>query len=232
MEVRKTTLYLICIPLTILLFLEAGVLWIVIKSTWTDYSIKLDNFKWTIIGIIAFMIIRYLIIKLHWPFSKGTGKANLELLETDIHERIHQFVALCLGRRLSSIHVEQHSGVVYSSGSEVSHLLVALAPYCMPMITLIFVIARVMIKLEWLWFYDMVIGFSIGFHGVCIYKDTKKSQPDINQYPLHFSYLYIATFLLLNITIILVSIGKGLNIVETIKYLFCNYWDILRNLLL
>ena len=173
--------------------------------------------------MLIFLVIRYLIIKLHWPFSKGTGKANLEAMETFAHERTHQIVALFLGRRLHSFHSEQHSGMIYTSGSEHTHLFVALAPYCLPRITLVYIIARVMIKPEWIWVYDMIIGLSLGFHGVCIYKQTRKKQTDINQFPLHFSYLYIATFLLLNITIILVCIGKDYNILETLNYIIDNW---------
>lgn len=228
MAFRKSSLFLFCVPLAILMLLIIATLWNLIKELYVDNNTQLLNYQWTVLGIALFMAIRYLIIKLHWPFRRGTGKANLELLETDTHERIHQFVALCLGRRLSSIHVEQYSGVVYSSGGEVSHLLVSLAPYCMPVITLIFVFARVMIKPEWMWLYDNMIGLSIGFHGVCIYKQMRRNQSDINQYPLFFSYFYIITFLLFNITIILVSIGKDKHIVDTLLYIVHSFWEIIN----
>ncbi len=223
MEFRKSTLLIICILLAILLLLETGTLWHIVKGTWTDHTTKLDNYKWTALGVILFMAIRYMIIKLHWPFRKGTGKTNLEAMETFMHEFTHQIVALFLGRRLHSFHAEQYSGMVYTSGNENTHLPVALAPYCLPWQTLIFVVARVMIKPEWIWLYDMIIGLSIGFHGVCVYKQTRNNQTDINQFPLYFSYLYIATFLVLNITIILVCIGINDDIVETFRYIINNW---------
>lgn len=219
MAFRKSTLIVFCIPLATLFILELGFLWFAIEKIWSNPSAKLDNYKWLALGVLFFMVIRHLIIKLHWPFRKGTGKANLETMETHIHEGAHQLVALFLGRRLHSFYVEQHSGMVCTSGSEYTHLPVALAPYCLPWLTLIFVVARVMIKPECIWLYDMIIGLSIGFHGVCIYKQARNNQTDINQFPLYFSYLYIATFLVFNITIILVCIGINDDILETFRYI-------------
>ena len=225
MAFRKTTLLLACVPLAILLLLETGVLWRIFNKIWADVN-YLGQYKWVALGVVVFMLVRYLIIKLHWPFRKGTGKANLETLETFLHEGTHQVVALFLGRRLHSFYVEQHSGVVYTSGSEHTHLFVALAPYCLPWLTLLLVIARVMIKPEWMWLYDMMIGLSAGFHGVCLYKDTRKDQKDINQFPLQFSYLYIVTFLSLNTLIVLVSIGEDYHIFQTIRYIVETFVDV------
>lgn len=230
MEFRRSTLLLICIPLAILLFLETGTLWHTVKGTWTDHTTELENYKWMALGVILFMTIRYMIIRLHWPFRKGTGKANLEAMETFMHEFTHQLVALFLGRRLHSFHVERYSGMVSTSGNENTHLPVALAPYCLPWLTLLFVVARVMIKPEWIWLYDMIIGLSAGFHGICIYKDTSSKQQDINQYPLYFSYLYIATFLVFNIMIIIVSIGKNYDIVETGQYVLHDFWETISSI--
>lgn len=231
MEFRKSTLSILCVPLAILFLLEIGVLCHLIKDVFVEKKALLTNYKWMVIGIISFMIVRHLIIKLHWPFRKGTGKANLEMIETFMHELTHQIVALFLGRRLHSFYAEQHSGVVYTSGSVNTHLFVALAPYCLPWLSLIYVIARVMIKPEWIWLYDLLIGLSLGFNGVCIFKDTRHTQPDINQYPLFFSFIYIATFLLFNLMIILICIGKEFNIVETLRYMFSNFWEIITSLL-
>lgn len=231
MAFRKSTLIVFCIPLVVLLFLEVGTLLSLIKDFLSDPNTKLTNYKWMALGIVGFCLIRYLIIKLHWPFRKGTGKANLETMETHIHEGAHQLVALCLGRRLHSFFVEQHSGMVCTSGSEYTHLPVALAPYCLPWLTLIYVVARVMIKPEWIGVYDMIIGLSVGFHGVCIYKQTRNNQTDINQFPLYFSYLYIATFLVLNILLVLVCVGKDYTIAKTMAYVLKDFWETILSIL-
>lgn len=224
MAFYKSTILLLCVPLAILLFLEAGTLWCLIKDILDDQSAKWVNYKWMLLGIALFFVIRYLIVKLHWPFRKGTEKANLEAMETFMHERTHQIVALLLGRRLHSFYAEQRSGVVYTSGNDNTHVLVALAPYCLPRITLTYIVARMMIKPEWIWLYDMIIGLSMGFHGVCFYKQTRNTQTDINQFPLYFSYFFIATFLLLNIIIVLVCIGNDYDIVDTICYILKASW--------
>lgn len=227
MAFRKTTYTLLCIPLFLLFLLEAGTLWHFLREIVANYNKSLANFKWVALGVVVFMAVRYLIIQFHWPFRRGTGKANLEWMETDMHEHIHQLVALFLGRRLHSLHVEQNSGLVTTSGNENNRLFVTLAPYCLPVLTLIFVTARAMIKQDCLWIQDIVIGLTMGFHGVCICKQTRSDQPDINQFPLHFAYLYIATFLLLNITIILVCIGMDKNLWETLQYIFRHFWTII-----
>lgn len=230
MDFRKSTLLIICIPLAILLFLETGTLLHTIKGTWTGHTTDFGNYKWMALGVILFMTIHYMIIRLHWPFKKGTGKANLEAMETFMHEFTHQIVALLLGRRLHSFHSERYSGMVYTSGNENTHLPVALAPYCLPWLTLLFVVTRVMIKPEWIWFYDIIMGLSAGFHGMCFYKDTSSKQPDINQYPLYFSYLYIVTFLVFNIMITSVSIGKNFDIVDTGLYILNDFWKTISSI--
>lgn len=229
MVYQKSTYSILCIPLALLLLLETGTLWQFIKETVAGYDTWLVNYMWMALGIVVFMAIRYLILKLHWPFRRGRGKANLELTETFMHEFTHQFVALLLGRRLHSFHAEQYSGSVTTSGNEHTRLFVTLAPYCLPLLTLLLVAERVMIKPEWLWLHDMFIGLTVGFHGVCFYKDTRSDQPDIKQFPLYFAYLYIVTFLLLNITITLVSIGRNLNIVDTIIYILKHFWSIIAS---
>ena len=52
-------------------------------------------------------------------------------------------------------------------------------------------------------------------------KDTSRHQPDINQYPLLFSYLYIATVLCINLAVIWVAFFPGYNVFTSFWRLLC-----------
>ena len=76
---------------------------------------------------------------------------------------------------------------------------------------------------------DVIIGFSLMFYILCWKKDTRRDQSDIQLCGVFLSYLYIATFLLLNISLIIYSLSGGvsepMNIIEAVKHYFVQTWN-------
>ncbi len=157
---------------------------------------------WCAIGVSLFLLLRAII------------RSKSRFIETFSHELTHALVALVLGRKVHSFHVEDSgSGVIFTSGNNNYTLVpVALAPYCLPIFTYICLAIRCLVSHDNLWICDIIIGITIGFHYICFKTQIGSYQTDINQYPLSFSYFYIITAWLLNICIILVSLFPNMNV--------------------
>jgi hypothetical protein len=86
-----------------------------------------------------------------------------------------------------------------------------------------------MIKNECLPIVDVIIGFSLMFYFLCWKKDTRRDQSDIRLCGIFLSYLYIITFLLFNISLIIYSVSGGIsqpmNIFGAIGHYFTQTWN-------
>lgn len=178
---------------------------------------QLQLYQWIGCGMALYFIIQRI------------AKKNLLWLETFSHELTHTIVALLLLRKIHSFNVEEGSGVVTTSGNNRYTLVpLALAPYCLPIFTYLLLIIRCLIAPSSYWIFDIFIGITIAFHFCCFKHQTGNHQPDINQYPLFFSYLYIATALIINTGIITVSFFPQYNVFTSIwRYLCAIYANVL-----
>ena len=115
-----------------------------------------------------------------------------------------------------------------------------LAPYMLPYLTFLLLFFRLIIKNESLPIIDVIIGFSLMFYFFCWKKDTRLDQSDIQLCGAFLSYLYIITFVLFNISLIIYSVSGGasdpMNIIEAVKHYFIQTWndilmfvDLIRN---
>lgn len=178
---------------------------------------NLEMYKWTGVGVVAFFFLSRLINK------------NLKWFATFSHELTHTIVSLLLFRKIHSFSAGMGYGEIYTSGNERTLVFVDLAPYCLPIFTYLLLSIRMMLAKDMLMYYDIIIGFSIGFHLYCFRTQTGSYQTDINKHPLFFSYLYIVTFLLFNFTIILVSYWHSKNVFTALWYVLIQIWDIISN---
>lgn len=187
--------YIWCIVLALFILLMAIEGWYVLVAVYQH----IGHYKWIGLGLAVFWVIHRLVHK------------NMSWLKVFSHELTHAVVSLLLFRRVHSLQAEEREGVVYTSGNDKSLVLVALAPYCLPIYTYLFLIvwslvsSKALIRSDGLWALDILIGITLAFHGVCFKEQTKRYQPDINQYPLAFSYLYIIAFQLFNLLVVLLS---------------------------
>lgn len=201
-----------CIALVFLLLS----LVLVVKEFWMAFGWMTHHLKvymWFFIGIAAYYVLR-LIPQL---------KKNEEWLQVFSHELSHTIVGLMLFQRIHSFQAGEKSGVVYHSGRRFGETFISLAPYYLPIFTFAFLLFRIIGAWKSLYIFDTFIGFSLAFHCLCFIKQTRPYQTDISSVGYLKAYLFIACALLFNLTIILLSIRKG--IVNANVYLFTHYWN-------
>lgn len=171
---------------------------------------QLELYNWVAIGIIL------------TPFLGRLVKSNVMWFETFSHEFTHIVIALLFFRKVKSFHAGEENGVVYTSGVNQNGLIpMALAPYCLPIFTYLFLIVRTLVAFQGLWVIDIMIGISVAFHMGCFRHQTGKYQTDINQYPLYFSYAYIYVARLINGCIIAVTFFPHYNVFTSAWRLLC-----------
>lgn len=193
---KRTTYLIWTLVSLLLLILSLPFLWRVVidilrpqDSFWG----KEGKYLWVAIGIAIYYIIRKLL------------RSSSHFMETFSHEITHAVVAFCLGKKVHSLHVDESgTGMVFTSGNNVYTLIpIALSPYCLPLFTFVLLLFRCFVKEDTIPIYDVLIGMSICFHYYCFSTQIGNHQTDINQYPIVFSYFYIATFWIVNICLIL-----------------------------
>ena len=174
---------------------------------------NLPVYQWTGIGVVAFFVLACV-------FNK-----NLNWFATFSHELTHTVVSILLFRKIHSFQAGRGTGEISTSGNSNTLVFVDLAPYCLPVFTYFLLALRMMMVKDMLMYYDALVGLSIGFHAYCFKSQTGSYQSDINKHPLYFSYLYIATALLFNVSVILVSYWKGKNVFTAFWYVLTQMWE-------
>ena len=174
---------------------------------------NLEMYQWTGVGIVIYAL------------ARGLLRKNLNWLEVFSHELTHTVVSIMLLRKVHSFRAGDRDGEVSTSGASSTHIFVTLAPYCLPIFTYFFLFLRPLIKTDGLWIYDIFLGVTIAFHAICFKTQTGRFQPDIQRFPLPFSYLYIFTALLFNINTILVSYWSSKNVFTALWYSLTSVWE-------
>jgi len=216
----KIKYIVLTILLTILLILLFFTGWDILhrilfprRGSWIG---NLQLYMWTGIGIVAFLVVKHFI------------KGNLQWFETFTHELVHTIVSILLFRKIHSFKANGNNGLITTSGNKKTLVFVDLAPYCLPFYTHLLLAFRSIATNQFLWCVDMIIGVSIAFHVNCFIKQTASYQPDINKRPLYFSYTYIATALLFNFCVILVSYWSSKNIFTALLYVIMSIIEIFK----
>ena len=181
---------------------------------WLLYHLSL--YMWFFIGFGAYFVLRLILF-----FRK-----NEEFLQIFSHELTHTVVGLFFFQKIHSFQANEQEGVVWHSGRRYGSLCISLAPYCLPIFTFAFLLLRIIGANKSLYIFDLFIGFTLAFHLLCFIRQTRPYQTDISSNGYILSFLFIFCALLFNLTIILLSIRKG--IINANIFLFTNYWkDIL-----
>ena len=178
-------------------------------------------------------------------------RKNIDIMQTMSHEGAHMLVgALFLRRKIYQFNAKASDSLSYgdntlgfvSSSMKNNRISImsTLAPYMLPYLTFLLLFFRLIIKNESLPIIDVIIGFSLMFYFFCWKKDTRLDQSDIQLCGAFLSYLYIITFVLFNISLIIYSVSGGasdpMNIIEAVKHYFIQTWndilmfvDLIRN---
>ena len=234
---RFITVFLLIIGLIIAAFEFYRTIVFAVNASMSDlYS----GYLWMGVGFIIYLI-----------FHKFFFRKNIDIMQTMSHEGAHMLIgALFLRRKIYQFNAKSSDSLSYgdntlgfvssSRNSNRINILSTLAPYMLPYLTFVLLLFRLMIKNECLPIIDVVIGFSLMFYFLCWKKDTRRDQSDIRLCGVFLSYLYIATFLLFNISLIIYSVSGGIsdpmNIFGAIGHYFTQTWndimmvvDLIRN---
>lgn len=199
-----------------------------------------SGYLWMGVGFIVYLI-----------FHKFFFRKNIDIMQTMSHEGAHMLIgALFLRRKIYQFNAKSADSLTYGDntlgfvsssrkGNYIS-IMSTLAPYMLPYLTFLLLLFRLMIKNDCLPIVDVIIGFSLMFYIFCWKKDTRSDQSDIRLCGVFLSYLYIATFLLFNISLIIYSVSGGIyqpmNIFGAIGHYFTQTWndinwiiDLIRN---
>ena len=223
---RFITVFLLIIGLIIAAFEFYRTIVFAVNASMSDlYS----GYLWMGVGFIIYLI-----------FHKFFFRKNIDIMQTMSHEGAHMLIgALFLRRKIYQFNAKSADSLTYgdntlgfvssSRNSNRINILSTLAPYMLPYLTFVLLLFRLMIKNECLPIIDVVIGFSLMFYFLCWKKDTRRDQSDIRLCGVFLSYLYIATFLLFNISLIIYSISGGIsepmNIFGAIGHYFTQTWN-------
>ena len=196
-----------------------------------DASMKqlYSGYLWMAVGFVIYLV-----------FHKFFFRKNIDIMQTMSHEGAHMLVgALFLRRKIYQFNAKSSDSLSFNDNalgfvsSEVKNgrisIMSTLAPYTLPYITFVLLFFRLMIKNECLPIIDVIIGFSLMFYFLCWKKDTRRDQSDIQVCGIFLSYLYIITFVLFNISLIIYSVSGGMsepmNIIEAVKLYFSQTWN-------
>lgn len=195
----------------------------------TSMNQQFSGYLWMGVGFIVYII-----------FHKFLFKKNIDIMQTMSHEGAHMLVgALFLRRKIYQFNAKSADSLSYgdntlgfvssSRNNNRINILSTLAPYMLPYLTFLLLLFRLMIKNQCLPIVDVIIGFSLMFYFFCWKKDTRRDQSDIQLCGVFLSYLYIITFLLFNMSIIIYAVSGGvsepLNIFGGIKQYFVQTWN-------
>lgn len=234
---RFITVFLLIIGLIIAAFEFYRTIAYAVNASMNDlYS----GYLWMGVGFIVYLI-----------FHRFLFRKNIDIMQTMSHEGAHMLIgALFLRRKIYQFNAKSADSLTYgdntlgfvssSRSSNRINILSTLAPYMLPYLTFLLLLFRLMIKNECLPIIDVVIGFSLMFYFLCWKKDTRRDQSDIRLCGVFLSYLYIVTFLLFNISLIIYSVSGGIsepmNIFGAIGHYFTQTWndimmvvDLIRN---
>ena len=188
-----------------------------------------SGYLWMGVGFVIYVV-----------FHKFFFRKNIDIMQAMSHEGAHMLVgALFLRRKIYQFNAKSSDALSYgdntlgfvSSSRKNNYISIMsmLAPYMLPYLTFLLLFFRLMIKNECLPIVDVIIGFSLMFYFFCWKKDTRRDQSDIQLCGVFLSYLYIITFLLFNISIIIYAVSGGIsepmNIFGAIKHYFVQTWN-------
>ena len=221
---KKSTYIILCVVLVALGIFFVTEIWKTIPTNFV-FSDWFDSKKhvymwglWFLLGAIIF------------PLMNRFLKKNIDIVKVFTHEMCHAITALITFRRIVSFHVTEKDGVVYTSGSDKTRFLVTLAPYCFLIYTIPLLLFRCMVKTPMMPIIDILIGFTVGLHFICIKEQTRSNQPDLTRNPLYFSYIYIITIWLFDICLILLSYNTSSNIFYAFKTMGVDLWGVISSL--
>ena len=173
-------------------------------------------------------------IKFYWFFLGGGVlyaivaltllKTNLQFYQTKHHETLHQVACQIMLRPINYLRATSKNGGEMSYTGQ-RNMFITLSPYSFPAFTYFFLLIQLMVSPRHP-YYALLTGFTFFFFLHAVYRQCRSHQPDLKQYGLPLSYLFISNCLLMNISIILYAVR--MNIWKGFLYYFTDIWKMLQ----
>lgn len=181
----KWLLALLLLPLAIAFTIEAFVT--------IGEEVSLAEVLWVCAGFGGYVLL--------YPLMFNKNTLFLEFFE---HELSHTILNLLWWRRVKEFRVNPYDNKSYVASDGTPHFLwlMVLAPYYLPVFTIPFLIIRPFFDPAFRLGLDIVIGITLAFHYVTLFKEFGLRQTDIQEYTLPLSF--VLTLLLNMICTVLV----------------------------
>jgi len=203
----------------ILTFLEK-IRWIILFILLSITVVSLIHYD-AVLSIIDFDLYNtYILISIVLFFILFWYLGLLKWIETVRHELSHVIVAVLFFRKITSIKLnfsEEDSGHIDHTGK--SFFLINLAPYFLPIWTIIFILLSYIVNDSFLLYINYLIIFLFLNYITAIITSLLKKPSDISRTGFFFSYIFILAFNLNIIILFIYFIFDKLNV----------YLDLYRN---
>lgn len=202
-----------CILLSAAMLFSCGILYKTILNE-TRNSTRIGLHEAEAIGFAAFFLLLLIPRVRH----------NVRWLMTFMHEFIHMFFATLFFRKLNRFNVGDKDSHVSFSNGPFGYIIITLAPYCIPLLTLAMLPWRFTVSSAsetFLMCIDFLIGLTYAFHICCWARQTRFKQTDIIGPGKIRASLFILTFWILGLCLVLLTPGSG--VVAAFKYEFVKF---------
>lgn len=205
---------LLTYPLLIIIAIPVAIEFVASLNVFINH---LSVYSWVLAGVAIQIVVRFV------PFLCK----NTRWLQTLAHESSHAVMSILMFHKIIDFRVQEEEGEISHRG-RYGNFFIALAPYTLMILTLPFLLFRLIAQNSAIYIIDLCIGFTAAFHAYCFWDQTHQNQTDIKKIGYLKSGLYITIWHLFNVSLIILSIRKGLW--GALGYLFTNYWNDLLQL--
>lgn len=200
--------------ISVVLIIVCGVLFLYELYPVVVWSIKnYSEYKWLGIGFAGYYVVRMIPVL----------RKNEDWLQVFSHELSHTLVGLLFFQEIHSFNAGEREGRITHSGNNFGDLFISLAPYTLPFYTYAVLFLTLLIKPEFVRFFEAFAGLTWAFHIKCFTSQTGNYQTDISKQGFFRAYAFIITAHFLNLSIILLSVRSG--IIDANIHLFTAYWS-------
>ena len=144
------------------------------------------------------------------------------------HELTHNIWSMFFFKKPMGFHVNTDGTGLFqyiSGDSKFSDVFISLAPYFFPTVCFLWLPFHVMCKVEYYWFYFMMMGIFFGYHVMSTIHETNTKQTDITDHGVLYSYVTFIPLYAIFHGMILAHLNNGFEGIVNFMY-----YDNLENL--
>ena len=146
---------------------------------------------------------------------------NLEWIMKFTHELTHTLVALLFWRKIYEFVVRGRECYVFYEAGRVGYVPITLSPFCIPIYTFMIFPFRFAGDSQYMIIFDALIAFTYAFHVHSYIRQTRPSQPDIQNCGLARSLSFLA-FTHLAVLSLILAVPKG-GVLKAVHRVFWEY---------